>query len=251
MAMLCGTEEVRLVPTPAVKKIHEAAEFVVPLHEVLVVHGENGTGKSTAVQSYLDRQPLPVTWLDMQPRQSARDLLRRLHGQVINPEILAERDLQDDLIEALREQERIVVIRHAHRLTGEAAGMLQWLHARPGHSWSMVMVGGPSTGKAIARDAELRDAVASTVEVKPLTGMDLMAALQSMHPMLLGAGPDLLTEIDRRVCHGLLGHWARFLQCAFHLRDRLAARGGEAPVLDRTFAKAVIAALPTTTRKAH
>jgi hypothetical protein len=250
MTTLAGTEEVQLVSTPAVVNVSRAAEFVVPRHEVLVVHGAYGTGKATAVHAYLDHQPLPVTWLDMLPNQSARDLVRRLHDQVLNPEILSERDRQDDLVEALR-QDRIVVVRHAHRLSSEAAGMLQWLHARPAHAWTMVLIGGPQTGKAIALDPLLRGAVASTVEVKPLNGTELMDALQSMHPMLLGAGTELLSEIDSRVCHGLLGDWARFLQHAIHLRDRITARGDDPPVLDRHFAKAVLAAMPTTTHKAH
>jgi hypothetical protein len=250
MTTLPGTEEVKLVSIRAVVNVHRAAEFVVPRHEVLVVHGAYGTGKATAVHAYLDHQPLPVTWLDMLPNQSARDLVRRLHDQVLNPEILSERDRQDDLVEALQ-QDRIVVVRHAHRLSSEAAGMLQWLHARPAHAWTMVLVGGPPTGKAIALDPLLRGAVASTVEVKPLNGRELMDALQSMHPLLLGAGTELLSEIDSRVCHGLLGHWGRFLQHAIHLRDVITALRGDPPVLDRDLAKAVLADMPTTTHKVH
>ena len=70
-----------------------------------------------------------------------------------------------------------------------------------------------------------------------------------MHQMFLGAETDLLTEIDTRVCHGVIRQWARILQIAIHLQERAVANGKTAPVLDRTFAKAVLASLPTITTK--
>ena len=248
---LPGTDEAKLVRTPALSRIEAAAALVVPHHEILVVHGEHGTGKNTAVDTYLAGQPHPVIDLELQPRQSSKDIVRWLHDRVVAADVLPERDLQDDLVEALAAEQRIVVVRHAHRLSAEAAGQLQWLHARPGHAWSLFLIGGPRTGAAISRDPLLRGAVTATVEVKPLKGDELLGVLQSMHPLFLGAGVELLTEIDSRVCHGLLRNWARFLQHAIHLRDLVTAHGSDAPVLDRRFAKAVVQSLPTTTHKAH
>ena len=54
------------------------------------------------------------------------------------------------------------------------------------------------------------------------------------------------------MCHGVIRHWSRFLQVAIHLRHPAVANGKNAPVLDRAFAKAVLASLPsimTKTRK--
>jgi hypothetical protein len=70
-----------------------------------------------------------------------------------------------------------------------------------------------------------------------------------MHDLFLGADRDLLAEIDDKVCHGVIEHWARFLQHTVHLRDRLIADGHDRPVLDRQFARAVIQTMPTTTLK--
>jgi hypothetical protein len=87
------------------------------------------------------------------------------------------------------------------------------------------------------------------VEITPLKDDDLLRALRSMHDLFLGADADLLAEIDARVCRGVLGYWSRFLQHAIHLRDRLAVQGLDRPVLDRTFAKAVLQSMPATTLK--
>lgn len=244
---LTGTEEANVVRTPAFAAVRATADLVVPRHEIAVIHGPHGVGKRTALHAYLDDQPLPVTTVTLAGGESSKRMLQHLHDRIVTRDDLPERDLQDDLVEALVLEPRLIVIEHAHRLTVEAASQLEWLHARPGQQSAYFLVGGPGTGKAIGRDPVLWEAVCTTLEVTPLTGEDLFRALQSMHELFLGAGTELLAEIDSRVCHGLLGHWARFLQHAVHLRDRLVASGHDQPVLDRTFARAVLQTMPTTT----
>ncbi len=246
---LAGLDEARTVRTPAFQRIADTAALVVPRHEIALVHGPHSTGKRTALRSWLAGQDLPVARVTLAGTESGRKLLQLLHDQVIAPDDLPERDLQDDLVESLAARPRIVVIEHTERLTAEAAGQLEWLHGRPGQQAAWFLVGGPQAAKAIGKDPLLWDAICATVEVTPLKGEDLFRALQSMHDLFLGAGPDLLAEIDDRVCHGILGRWSRFLQHAIHLRDRLVATGHDRPVLDRTFTKAVIASMPATALK--
>jgi len=157
------------------------------------------------------------------------------------------RDLQDDLVSMLVSQPRVIVVSNAERLSREAAGHLQWLHDRPGAQWPLILEGAPSSVRAVERDAILRCRITQTVTVKPLTGRDLVVALQSMSMLLLGAGGDLLQEIDSRVCHGVLANWIQFLKIAFYIREQAEAAGREMPLLDRTLAKAVIAKMPSFT----
>jgi hypothetical protein len=246
---LAGLDEARIVRTPAFQRIQDSAALVVPRHEIALIHGPHSTGKRTALHSWLTGQELPVVRVTLAGTESGRKLLQLLHDQVVSPDDLPERDLQDDLVEALTALPRIVVIEHTERLTAEAAGQLEWLHGRNGQQAAWFLVGGPQAAKAIGRDPLLWNAICATVEVTPLTGEDLFRALQGMHHLFLGAGTDLLAEIDDRVCHGVLGRWSRFLQHAIHLRDRLADGGHDRPVLDRTFTKAVIASMPATALK--
>jgi hypothetical protein len=238
--------QMRIVPTPAFAAIADAAALVVPDNGIAVVYGEHGVGKRTALTAYLQRQPLPVVRLAMPPDQSSRDIVRWLHAAVIVDDDLPERDLQDDLSSALAAEPRIVVIEHADRLSAKAAGQLQWLHARPDHRWPLFLLGGPSTVTAVNRDPLLTGQVCATVAVRPLKGDQLIRVLQDSHQMLLGAGPDLLALIDRVACHGVLQRWARFLQHALHLREKLIAAGRDAPVLTHDFARAVLRSLPDT-----
>ncbi len=246
---LAGLDEARTVRTPAFQRVADTAALVVPRHEIALVHGPHSTGKRTALRSWLAGQDLPVARVTLAGTESGRKLLQLLHDQVIAPDDLPERDLQDDLVEALAAQPRIVVIEHTERLTAEAAGQLEWLHGRPGQQAAWFLVGGPQAAKAIGKDPLLWDAICATVEVSPLKGEDLFRALQGMHDLFLGAGTDLLVEIDDRVCHGILGRWSRVLQHAIHLRDRLVANGYDRPVLNRTFTKAVLASMPATALK--
>lgn len=246
----------RLVDTPACKRIATSAGFVVPDGQVCLIHGPVGTGKATALRRYLATQDLPVTWIDLPATFSTKELISWLYDDVAGyPDDLPVRDLQDDLVRALAQQQRIVVVRYADRLTKEAAGQLQWLHDRPGASWSLFLVGSPGTPETVQRDALLRGCIAQTVQVTPLRGRDLLTALGGIHPLLLGAGSELLTEIDAQVCHGLLSHWARFLHVALTVSARAVAAGHDAPVLDRKLAKATLSLMPTTmteaTKKAH
>ncbi len=245
--LLPGLGEAYLVRTPAFDDLDTAAEFVVPRSEILVLEGDGGVGKTVLTNDFSTRQTLPVSIVELPPRQSSRDIVRWIHEAVCtdsDSDELTERDLQDDLKRLLSDPQ-IIIVRNAHRLSIEAAGQIEWLHSQRAAAFSLILEGGNGTGHAIEREALLRGRVASTVRVLPLQGRQLLDALQAMHLLFLGADTDLLIEIDTRVCHGNLRHWARFLQVAIHLRDRATANGKQTPVLDRAFAKAVLASLPT------
>jgi DNA transposition AAA+ family ATPase len=245
MHKLSGLDEVAIVKTRAFDSLDKPTAFTIRHNDVMVVSGPLGVGKQTAVRSVLAEHSLPVTWLrPPPPRQTQQDLVRCLHAGVVGNDDLPERKLQDDLIDALRGDQRVVVVEDADRLTAEAAGQLEFLHAQPGATWSLVLIGNTGTAHAIARDHFLADAVGATVKVAPLAGKDLLDTLQGMHQMLLGADPELLLEINDKLCKGHLGAWARFLQKAIDLRDLAVGGGQDAPVLNRTFARAVIATMP-------
>lgn len=249
--LLSGLSDARLVRTPAFDDLDRAADFVIARSEILVVEGDSGVGKTVLTEDFSTRQALPVSVIELPPRQSSRDMVRWIHEAVScgnDSDALTERDIQDDLTRILSVP-RIVIIRNAHRLSIEAAGQIEWLHSHRATSFTLIIEGGKGTANAIEREALLRGRIASTVRVLPLKGHHLLDALHSMHQMFLGAETDLLTEIDTRVCHGVIRQWARILQIAIHLQERAVANGKTAPVLDRTFAKAVLASLPTITTK--
>lgn len=231
--------------TPAVREVALTADYVLPRREVMVVHGGLGTGRTTAVKAHLESQLLPWHQIDLPPSQSSIKINSWLYRQIATKADLPLRDLQDDLVEALSEQDRIVVIRHAERLTNEAAGQLQWLHAHPDTRFAMILIGDEAVGLAVQRDPLLAHAVTGTVHVKPLTDRVLLRVLQGLHPMFLNADPALLTAIDAQVCHGNLSRWVKLHDRARWLseHDPAAPLGGH-PHLDKRLAQAAIASLP-------
>lgn len=235
----------RVQPTPGTREVARVAGYVVPRGEVMLVHGALGTGRTTAVTNYLSSQRLPWHQIDLPPNPNAIKINSWLYRQIATKVDLPLRDLQDDLVEALSEQDRIVVIRHAERLTKEAAGQLQWLHAHPDTRLSMILIGDQSVGSAVQREPLLAHAITGTVHVTPLTDRVLLQVLQGLHPMFLNADPALLTAIDAQVCHGNLSHWVKLLDRAQWLsgHDPAAPPGGHAQ-LDKRLAQAAIASLP-------
>lgn len=250
MLDLAPDHAVEIVATPATGAVEQALRFVIDDAGIALIHGPVGTGKCTAVNMALRREELPITEIDLPVSYTAKEVVRWLHDAIAVTNDLNElpiRDLQDDLVEMLNANPRVVAVRNAERLSREAAAHLQWLHDRPGANWPLVLVGAPSSVRAVERDALLRCRVTQTVAVKPLASNDLVATLQSMHPLLFGPGGDLLLEIDSRVCHGVLANWMHFLRIAFYIRDQAIAAGRDAPLLDRTLAKAVLAKMPSFT----
>lgn len=243
-AVLHGLTHSRVVRTPALIDIEQAARFVVPRAETLLVHGPQGTGKNVAVEAYLAGQPLPVTRLLLPPGQSSKDIARWLYHELIGVDQLPERSLQDDLTRILAPQQRIVVVRHVERLTKEAAHQLAYLHEQPNRRWTLLLIGGPGTKSAMGRGSALAAHASLDVHVPPLKADQLLQVVRGMHDLLQAADTDLLARIDATACHGVLQSWARFLQLAVHLRDTAIQRGQPAPVLNSKLAKAVLASMP-------
>lgn len=244
------TAPARLIRTPAFNDIADAADLVVPDFETAVIHGRAGTGKYTAAVTVLGERAEPLIEVDLEPGMSSKDLARRLYRAVVGHDDISERDLQDDLVRALAAQPRIVLVRRADRLTREAAGQLQWLHARPGRRWALFLLGGPGTGEAIAREAHLRGSVLRTIEVQPLHGAAGLHLIQQLHPLLRDAKPNLVKQVDDHVCHGVLRHWHIFLRIAQQIARQAEAVGNPCAVLTEDLAQATVSKLPSTVRKA-
>ena len=234
------------VTLPAVDKIASSISLAAGYGQAVVVHGPLGTGKYTATKMALNKLGLPAVELDLEPAMSSKAVVRRLHNALVGHDDVSERDLQDDVIEALATESRPVLVRHCDRLTREATGQLHWLHAHPDVRFPLLLVGGPATGRALRAEAHLAGNVVQTVEVTALDGRELLDAVQSLHMLLTGAGADLLAVIDKQVCRGLIRNWVTFLTVALHERDKIIAAGAPAPVLGRELATIAVRAMPTT-----
>lgn len=244
--LLAGLQnEATIVRTPSFAHITAQLAYATAHHAIMVVAGEHGTGKRLALLTCLTEQTLPHHVVPLPPSPSAKDMIRLLYEAVhAEDDVFALRDMQDALDETLSGSPRIIVVDRAHRLTAQAAEQLHYLHSRPGAAWTLVLLGGPDTIRAISTSAALRGDIVAAVEVKPLAAAEAVSTVRGMHPLLATADHALLETINNQLCKGLLKSWAVFLQGAIYLRNQAAENGTEAPLLDKDLARATIARMP-------
>lgn len=230
----------RLAVTPAVRRIGESVDYVVSSAAVGCITGPKGTGKSTALQAVLDRRSLPTSWVELPATYSVKQLIQWIYLDVLgDPEEFPQRDLQDDLIEELTGSGRTVVVAHAERLTKEAAGQLEWLHARsPG--WALYLVGLPATRTRVSTEPHLMAALVDAVDIRALSTEELHTVLPDIHDVFLGADRILIDRIDQHL-KGNLGLWMKFLHRALHIRTLAEKAGRPTPPLDVDLARAALA----------
>lgn len=232
----------RLSPTPVTRRLGESADYVVPHGQIACVSGMVGVGKSTALRAVLEKRGAATSWVDLPSVYTPKSLIERIYLDVVgDPEDFPQRDLQDDLIAELTSSGRVVVIGNAERLTKEAAGQLEWLHAQS-TGWALYLVGIPGTSARIASEPHLASALADIVEVRPLSTIELHTVLPNIHDLFLGADRILIDSIDTTL-KGNLGLWMKFLHRALHIRDLAIQAGRDAPTLDVTLARATFAGI--------
>jgi DNA transposition AAA+ family ATPase len=233
-----------IVPTPVFTTLAQRLDFATTQAAILAVYGPYGSGKTAAVRAALASQPHPHVFTTLPPGPSDKDIVRLLYTEVLKENDTFDlRDMQDALVDTLRDRSVIIALDDADELTAKSASQLHYLHTRPGATWTLVLVGGPSLGHAISTSARLRGDILASVHVRPLRGDTLIRTLRAVHPLYANADRALLEAINEQVCKGLMKRWMQFLRIALDLLER-ADRPDEAEVLDVKLAKATTALMP-------
>lgn len=240
-----------IVPHPSTPEIRARLGFTTRNAGTMVVAGPRGSGKRIALAAALASQHLPYQLVPMPPAPSENRLMSVLTGAVLGDRDDYElRDMQDDLVEALGRESSILVIDQAQELTTKAASQLQYLHARPGANWTLVLLGSDDLDRASSTSARLRGDIIATAEVHPLKGDDLVRALRGMHASFGLSDPKLLKLIDQDYCFGLLRRWGIFLQHALEL-THATEPDSPPPEIVLSLARAVTALMPPHPKPKH
>ncbi len=239
---LADIPDAHFTPTPASLAIESTVRRFSRHPGICTIRGSIGTGKRTALRLALDGAEQPSVWVSLPPAYGTRDLISDLYTQVVGPsEDFTQRQLQDDLLDALRSHPRAICILNAERLTLEASGQLHWLQDRVGSPWSLYLVGLPDLTSVLNRQPHLREGLDATISIKPIPSEDVPAVLARIHSLFAATDRALLMEIDSRVCKGNLGRWIRFLHTCLDLAQQARI---EPVILDVTLARAVLKELP-------
>ncbi|MGH3097705.1 MAG: AAA family ATPase [Streptosporangiales bacterium] len=219
----------RTLPTPGLVATHQAVGDLLGAAAMGVVHGPAGLGKSYAVEQALTREEqVAVCWATFPSRPTMRLVAATLFEQLTRaPAGRRSRfTLTDELLQALRERPRPVVVDEAQRLNKDCIEFLRYLHDDPHTRFALLLVGGDDAWAVLSREPMLRSRVYRRVALSPLSGPQVCELMGSFHPIYHGVDRELLLLVDDHFAHGNLRDWAAFTHsaaqlCSSHGRDRL------------------------------
>jgi predicted AAA+ superfamily ATPase len=223
---LPGLEDVPSVTTTAFALAQHNLAWAVRKHDIGVLSGPAGCGKTYALDHFLTHSPamsgLRHTYLEMPPDPAAKEVSVRLLNAIVGgcdnkqPAYL----LMDELVAALSGTSHVVVIDEAHNLGVKGLQRLRYLHQRGEFSWTLILTGSTFAEALVGAD-EMRSRTEGLVMFAPLKGGELLASLKAMHPLLAASSNDALRYVDAQFCRGKFREWAKFLRVAKELAPKL------------------------------
>ncbi len=227
-----GTQSAADLQTEPFRIVQAVLPRIVELAGMVAVFGAAGTGKSFAVDYFIEHADAPNVWLDLPGPPKGKELAIRLLEK-----LGAECDrsapiyaLVDDLTDALADFPGIMVVNEAQNSGREGLELLRYCHERPDARWTLVVIG-CGLEKVVGTSRELVSRFNRAVEFHPLTTDEIVPLLQQYHPLFAATDPSLLVAWDERL-HGVLREWAKYLE--FLLGRPAASR--TRPPTERTFA---------------
>jgi hypothetical protein len=177
------------------------------------VYGDPGLGKTFAVKSALDQlEGVTVCNLQMPERATPRVLTMALINALTGVIPKGERFLlQQELIEILRGEHRLLVVDEAQYLQRQSIEALRFLHDDTETDFGLVLVGGHGCFETISRYPMLKNRTKRWVEFPPIADIEIPPVMASYHPLLADTPTELLLEIDERFGRGVWRNWEAFL----------------------------------------
>lgn len=195
-------------------------------HKPLVVFGPRGSGKTFSVaracEHVLAGEPdCGIAYLRIPAADRGRGLYRSALQQITAgktvPPGATETQLLWDLTQLLSEQERIVVVDEAHRISTRAQDAIQNLVDAANSKATWVLLGGPDTPTKLL--PELWSRASAKVEFRRLADDEVAAVLSAMHPLFAATDPALLQSMNRMSARGELRYWISILARALRYRQ--------------------------------
>lgn len=239
--------DANIAVTPGLKAIRAAISNLSHKPGLCAISGPIGTGRRTSLTVALKEAHLANVWLSLPPAYGTRDLISDLHAKLIGqPDDMTLRQLQDDVLEVLHQRPLAVCVINAERLSLEASGQLHWLHDRAGSRWTLILLGAPQFAGVLKRQAHLREGIDLSVQVQKIPKTEIGGILDQIHYMFASTNRELISQIDSKVCRGLLSRWIRFLHACLEISEE---RQVEIPILDTELAQEAIMRLPMITER--
>lgn len=209
------------IATKQFRKAQVVLAATVADNDIAAVYGPPGSGKSHAVDHFVQHDPAMAGrtchWLQMSHRPAPKELLHRLLLDLGGtPGRHVHYELTELIVDQLRGSGRVVVIDEAHHLTAAGLQQLRYLHDRCAQTWALILVGS-DINRALGSAGELRSRVSGKAQFTPLTGADMLATVRQLHPALNAVDHDTLRSIDQQFPRGNMRDWVHFTRHATRL----------------------------------
>lgn len=184
--------------------------------------GDAGTGKTHALETWLDRHHPHHAFITASPSPGKKEIFEEiiyaLTGAIPTGTAV---QLRRECEALLWDQQPLLIIDEAQHLTHLWLRQLRGLYDHGQGRNSIFLIGGQGCADRLKSDPMLWRRVSIRTYFRPLTGAELVSALQQYHPLLANTPAELLTGLDHRAgFDGNLREWAYFVLYAEPMAKR-------------------------------
>lgn len=208
-----------LVISPELDKLLTLAPAQLARRRIVLIDGEGGCGKTTALSALAAASPVPVVRAVVTPGATGVKVMEAIHTALTgNDAGLSQRQYENTLKRLLATEPRLLFIDEAQNAGLPVLQTLRLMLEGPGAQFAFVLAG-YKVHEHVRKESQLRGWVGHVATFAPLTPQaTLVPTLAALHPWFVGVSPHLLVEVDRVYCRGRLREWAVLLETCMDLQ---------------------------------
>ncbi len=208
-----------LVISPELDKLLTLAPAQLARRRLVLIDGEGGCGKTTAVSALAAASSVPVVRAVVTPGATGVKVMEAVHTALTgNDAGLSQRQYENVLKRLLTTEPRVLFIDEAQNAGLPVLQTLRLLLEGAGAQFAFVLAG-YKVQEHVRKESQLRGWVGHVAMFAPLTPQStLVPTLTALHPAFDGVSPHLLMEVDRVYCRGRLREWAVVLETCLDLQ---------------------------------
>jgi type II secretory pathway predicted ATPase ExeA len=223
-----GLSGARIIETRELQLAEQAVSDLVALDAMGVIYGPAGSGKTFAAALAATQTHSKPTRVQFPSRPTMLHVAQRLTRAItgaLPPRHRNRFELSDELIDALSDQPRLVIVDEAQWLNRECIEYLRHLHDHPDTRFALLLVGGDGCWEVLSREPMLRSRIYRHVRFAPLDLRTVLEVIPRYHPVYTEVPAEVIAEVDERYAHGTFRNWASFTHSVVaHTRGTLTAR---------------------------